>query len=323
MEILFLILCGIGALALGVLGMKSGKDSQQVQQRMDILKQEQERPTSKLLRSKNLEKSFSERVLFPLAQNLSEKAQTIIPLTSKSWVRTKLIQAGYHKPQYPQVFLGIQLITSVSLFGVLLMIVTLFGKFGGIVGVIVAVFFGLAGYLLPMGWLLQQAKKRQSSIQKSLADFLDLLVICVEAGLGLDVAINKITNMTTNKTSAYLREELIRYTKDVAFGKPRKEAMLDMAARTGVDDLNTIINALVQAYDMGSSVAHTLRVQSETLRHKRLQKAEEKANKIPVKMVLPIYIFLFPAIFVTIMGPMAMVMIDSIMEIFANMDLGR
>jgi tight adherence protein C len=248
--------------------------------------------------------------------------QAFIPLGSKSFVTLKLIQAGYTQPHYPKVFLGIQLITCTAMFGFLFMVTTFIGQVPLLAGVMVALFFGAAGYGLPLVWLLQQAKKRQDSIQKSLADFLDLLVICVEAGLGLDIAISKIANLKTAKTSTYLREELLHYNKDVAFGKPRKEAMLDMARRTGVEDLNTIINALVQAYEMGSSVAHTLRIQSEALRVKRLQKAEEKANKVPVKMVLPIYIFLFPAIFVTILGPIAVVVIQNVRPIMENLQGG-
>ncbi len=95
-----------------------------------------------------------------------------------------------------------------------------------------------------------------------------------------------------------------------------------MAERTGVDDLNSIINAIIQAYEMGTSVAHTLRVQSDSLRVKRLSQAEEKANKIPVKMVIPIYVFLFPAIFVCIFGPIGMVMVEAVMNIMGKVKLG-
>jgi tight adherence protein C len=272
-----------------------------------------------LSRNKQLNTSFTHRVVFPFAQNTFDVIQAFIPLTSKSWVKTKLIQAGFSKAYYPKVFLGIQFLLSLGVFSVLLVFTTLFGKVPGATGSIIAVFFGLAGYGLPMLWLLQQAQKRQESIQKSLADFLDLLVICVEAGLGLDTAINKITQLKSAKTSVYLRDELIRYSKDVSFGKPRKQALLDIAHRTGVDDLNTLINALVQAYEMGTGVSQTLRVQSDSMRIKRLQKAEEKANKIPVKMVLPIYIFLFPSIFLTIFGPIGMVLVKTVLSIFSKM----
>jgi tight adherence protein C len=162
------------------------------------------------------------------------------------------------------------------------------------------------GFALPLLWLIQQAQKRQDSIRKALPDFLDLLVICVEAGLGLDIAISKISKIESIQTSEYLREELIRYTKDIGFGKPRKEALLDLANRTGVEDLNAIVNALVQSYEMGTGVVQALKVQSEGLRQKRLHRAEAAANKISVKMVLPIYMFFFPGIFIVILGPMVL-----------------
>lgn len=318
------IIIGIILVALTVtflmVGMKFNKEDEQVQERISGLSQRETKKHS--TRKKQLESSFEHRVLFPLAQMIFDKTQSFIPLSSKSWVKTKLVQAGYQKPQYPKIFLGIQLLCTIVLFGVLFSFIALFGKINGMLGFVIAMVFGLIGYGMPILWLVQQAQKRQDGIQKSLADFLDLLVICVEAGLALDVAINKITSLKSVKTSVYLREELTRYTRDVGFGRARKDALLDMAERTGVDDFNTIINAIIQSYEMGTSVAHTLRVQSDSLRVKRLAQAEEKANKIPVKMVIPIYVFLFPAIFVCIFGPIGMIMLEAVMKIFNNVKLG-
>ncbi len=321
MEMLLPALMFIATIAFLYFGVKANKDDQQVQERITELSRRETQQKRVVLRKKQLESSFNERVLFPLAQNVFDRFQAIIPLSSRSWVKTKLVQAGYTKPHYQKVFLGIQLLTTVVLFGALFTFTALFGKINGMLGFVIACVFGMFGYGLPLAWLYQQAQRRQESIQKSLADFLDLLVICVEAGLGLDVAISKISNMRTARTSTYLREELQKYTRDVGFGKPRKDALLDMAERTGVEDLNTIVNAIVQSYEMGSSVAHTLRVQSDSLRAKRLAKAEEKANKIPVKMVIPIYVFLFPAIFVCIFGPIGMIMVEAVMDIFAGIQL--
>lgn len=320
MTIILLSICLIGTIVLLVVGLKSSKQDQKVDERLSTLnKTPADTKNNRVIRKKAMEASFNERVLFPMAQKIFDKTQQIIPLSSKSWVKAKLVQAGYQKAHYPKIFLGIQLLTTIMLFGTLFTLTSLFGsKFGGLTGIIISCVFGLIGYALPMLWLLQQASRRQESIQKSLADFLDLLVICVEAGLGLDTAINKISNLKSVRTSHYLRDELQIYTKDVAFGKPRKDALLALAERTGVDDLNSIINAIVQSYEMGTGVAHTLRIQSDSLRIKRLAKAEEKANKIPVKMVMPIYIFLFPAIFVCIFGPIGMIMIDAVMKIMGG-----
>ncbi|HEY9685747.1 MAG TPA: type II secretion system F family protein [Coleofasciculaceae cyanobacterium] len=321
MHIILPVLCIGITIAFLLIGVKANQEDEKVQGRISELST-REGTKKHNSRKKQLESSFSERVIFPFAQKIFDITQSIIPLNSKSWVKAKLIQAGYQKPHYQKVFLGIQLLCTVVLFATMFSFTALFGQVAGMLSFIVGGFFGLAGYGLPMLWLMQQAGKRQDSIQKSLADFLDLLVICVEAGLGLDVAISKITSLKSVKTSVYLREELQRYTRDVGFGKARKDALLDMAERTGVEDLNTIINSIVNAYEMGSSVAHTLRVQADSLRVKRLMKAEEKANKIPVKMVIPIYVFLFPAIFVCIFGPIGMIMVEAVMKIFSSVKLG-
>jgi tight adherence protein C len=317
MEYLLLLGFGLAVVVLAIVGIKSLKEESQVVERIGTLSQSRDKK-SPLLRQKALQSSFSERVLFPVAQGIFDKCQKVIPLSSKSWVRTKLIQAGYTKPNYQKVFFGIQLIATVVMFVFFMGIMTLIGNIPPNIGIMIAVGFSLAGFALPLLWLMQQAQKRQTSIQKSLPDFLDLLVISVEAGLGLDVAIQKLANLKSVRTSEYLRDELKHYIKDISLGKPRKDALLDMGERTGLEEFLVIINALVQAYEMGTGVAFTLRVQSETLRNKRMQRAEEKANKIPVKMVLPIYIFLFPTIFLAIFGPIVMIAMDAILSVMQN-----
>ncbi len=222
MEIVLPIFCIGLTIAFLLIGVKANKDDEKVHSRISELSQ-RETQKKHTVRKKQLESSFNDRIIFPIAQKVFDTTQAIIPLNSKSFVKAKLIQAGYQKPHYQKVFLGIQLLCTVVLFCALLSFTMLFGKFSGLIGFIIAAVFGLAGYGLPLLWLIQQAQKRQESIQKSLADFLDLLVICVEAGLGLDVAITKITSLKTVKTSVYLREELLRYTRD---DPPQAQAVL-------------------------------------------------------------------------------------------------
>jgi tight adherence protein C len=316
------IIMVVFTIGLLVMGLKANKEDDKVQERISALTERDRNKKPVTSRKKQLESSFNSRVLFPFTQMIFDRTQAFIPLSNKSWVKTKSMQAGYHKPNFPKIFLGFQLLCTVVVFALFFSFTALFGKVNGALGFIISATFGLAGYGFPMLWLLQQAQKRQEAIQKSLADFLDILVICVEAGLSLDVAIGKIINLKTVRTSSFLRDELIHYTRDVNFGRARKDALLDMADRTGVDDFNTIINAIIQSYEMGTSVAHTLRVQADSLRVKRLAKAEEKANKVPVKMVIPIYVFLFPAIIVCIGGPIIVVFIESVGSIFSKMNLG-
>jgi tight adherence protein C len=259
-----------------------------------------------LTRTRQLQQPLWQRLFTPLVQSAYDAFKGLLPLGAQSWTQTQLIQAGYNQPKHAKLFLGTQLLLAAGLGGFFFAYSLLFGVIDPSLSLLITGVLALVGYVFPLGWLQGEAKKRQKSIQQSLADFLDLLVICVEAGLGLDVAMQKIAHLPGNTTSPELRAELLRYGRDLS---------------TGLDDFTTLINALIQAYDMGSGVTHTLRVQSETLRNKRLMRAEEQANKIPVKMVIPIYVFLFPAIFVSMFGPMGMILVETIQSISSNTDV--
>lgn len=313
MEIILVGILIFFTLAMLAFGILRSRNENQVKARVSNMNTTQGASSVINSRQKGFDDSFTQRVIIPFAQNLSDKIQVIIPVSGKSWIRQKLVQAGYTKPQHIKTFMGVHCLSTAApvLFVLFLVLVT--QSLSGMMAVVLLVLFGGMGFAFPVLWLLQQAQKRQDSIRKALPDFLDLLVICVEAGLGLDIAISKISKIESVQTSEYLKEELIRYTKDLGFGKPRKEALLDLANRTGVEDLNTIVNALVQAYEMGTGVVQTLKVQSEGLRQKRLHRAEAAANKISVKMVLPIYLFFFPGIFIVILGPMILYAFNQIM----------
>lgn len=328
LELALVIIFGLAAGMMFLMALLGAKEEEQekltVQERIQQLAKGNtvtaESIQSQTSRDKALQKSFQDRVLFPVAQQVFEVTQGLIPVSGKSWIKTKLQQAGYTKPQYPKIFLGIQLLCCTVLFSGLLALTSLTDKVSPALGMFLAAFLGGAGYGLPLIWLIQQVEQRQKEIQKSLPDFIDLLVICVEAGLGLDLAIQKITQLKSVSMTPFLKDELVKYLRDIGFGRPRKQALQDLSNRVGLDDLTSVVNALIQAYEMGTGVAHTLRVQSDGLRVRRLQRAEEKANKIPVKMIIPIYVFLFPAIFVSMGGPLAVMMFKGVMGIFGSLD---
>jgi tight adherence protein C len=243
---LLLAVCGLIMVVMIVLAIKANKAEKQVTTRMSSLTMvatPQQSGTyinrQKVLASQN----FNERVLFPFAQKVFDKTQRLIPLSSKSWVRSKLIQAGLTSPQYPKIFLGIQLLASGGLLACALFITQLMGRLPGMGGLVLSGVIGGLGYTFPLLWLIQQAQDRSKSIQKSLPDFLDILVICVEAGLGLDTAIQRIANLQSVKTSIFLKQELQRYCKDLNLGKPRKEALIDLGQRSGLEDFNTVVGA--------------------------------------------------------------------------------
>lgn len=311
------------SLGLAVYGWVMSRNQKQVSERIETLSAASDGAVTirTNTRQKQLDDSFNQRVLFPIAQTISERIQQFIPLSSKSWIKRKLVQGGYTQPQHLKLFIGIHALMSV---GPVLLMLGVFMMKGSIDqgGFFYLILLGGSGFIFPILWLLQQSGRRQTSIQKALPDFIDLLVICVEAGLGLDTAIAKIASLEGIQTSEYLREELVRYTRDVGFGKPRKQALLDLADRTGVEDLNGIIASIVQAYEMGTGVTHTLKIQSDMLRQKRLTRAEEKANKIGVKMVLPIYFFFFPSIFMIILGPLLLHVYQQVVTIMGNVKIG-
>ena len=161
---------------------------------------------------------------------------------------------------------------------------------------------GIVGFLLPELWLTWRVKKRQHRLRLALPDVLDLLVICVEAGLGLDQAILRVSQ-ELKVAHPELSEELQLVNLEMRAGKTRLEALRELSSRTGVDDIKALVAMLIQTDRFGTSVARSLRVHSDSLRIKRRQRAEEMAAKATVKMVPPLVFFIFPALFVVILGP--------------------
>jgi len=318
MEMLLLGIMLFITLGLGAAGFIISQNRNQVQARVDNLAHTatQTQPSASKGNNSRYQDSFTQRVVIPFAQSLSDRIQMLVPMGGKSWVKQKLTQAGYARTHHLKTFIGVHALSTLLPLGFILFLLLVSRSVSATTAILLMVFFVGMGFAFPLLWLIQQATRRQDSIRKALPDFLDLLVICVEAGLGLDMAISKMTKMESVETSPYLREELIRYTRDIGFGKRRKEALTDLANRTGVDDLNAIVNALIQSYEMGTGVVQALRVQSEGLRQKRLHRAEAQANKIAVKMVLPIYMFFFPGIFIVILGPL---ILSTVMQISQTM----
>ena len=213
-------------------------------------------------------------------------------------LRLRLVQAGYRREEALTVFFGIRILFAIALF--FLFSSSLLTKPN-----ILFALGGLAlGYLLPGMVLARLAKRRAHRIRLSLADMLDLLVVSVEAGLGLDQALSRVG---AELAFAYpeLSDELRLINLELRAGKPRSEALRNLADRTGVDDLSSLVTMLIQTDKFGTSVAQSLRVYSETLRTKRRQRAEEAAAKTGVKMVFPLVVCIFPALWIVTIGPAA------------------
>ena len=168
----------------------------------------------------------------------------------------------------------------------------------------------LLGYALPKIVLTNLVQRRQNEVRSALPDSIDLLTICVEAGLGFDAALAHVSKNTTGP----LADEFYRTLQEVQLGRSRNEAMRNLADRTNVSELRAFVLAMVQADVFGVSVANVLRIQAKEMRVKRRQMAEERAMKVPIKVLFPVLFCIFPALFVVILGPAIM----RIVEVFAK-----
>ena len=234
--------------------------------------------------------------LVKLFKRVGEKA----PRSPKEMgnLRLRLVQAGYRRDEAMTIFFGVRVMFALTLFAVFATSIVMRPN---ITLALAGVGFG---YIFPGMVLARLAKRRAHKIRLSLADALDLLVVSVEAGLGLDQA---MTRVGEELAFAYpdLSDELRLVNLEMRAGKARSEALRNLADRTGVDDLNSLVTMLIQTDKFGTSVAQSLRVYSETLRTKRRQRAEEAAAKTGVKMVFPLVLCIFPAIWVVTIGPAA------------------
>jgi tight adherence protein C len=233
------------------------------------------------------------------AQRVLEDVGKIVSPSKKDISRTSflMIRAGYRKYESILAFQGAKIV-----FPMVLVALVYFTGFYLLNPVLILVLAGLIGYLLPDFWLTSRIRSRQAKIIKGMPDALDLLTVCVEAWLGLDQSIFRVSQEIA-LTCPELSEELKLMNMEARFGKGRADAMRDLGARTGVDDIKTAVAMLIQTDRFGTDLAKSLRVHSETMRMKRRQRAEEKANKASVKMVPVLVFFIFPAMFVVILGP--------------------
>jgi tight adherence protein C len=226
-------------------------------------------------------------------------------------VRLRLVQAGYRGAEALPIFYGTRMAIAIGAF--LLFATPL------IIRPNVAFGLGgcLLGYLLPGIALARMAKKRQKKIQLGLADALDLMVVSVEAGLGLDQAILRVGD-ELSFAHPDLSDELRLVNIELRAGKARTEALRNLADRTGLEDIGSLAGMLIQTDKFGTSVAQSLRVHCETLRTKRRQRAEEAAAKTGVKMVFPLVFCIFPAIWVVTIGPAAIKFVEVLVPISQN-----
>jgi tight adherence protein C len=255
-----------------------------------------DRPVS--LEKHELEKPFSERVLKPMIKTWALRLGSRSPAKAHDKTRAKLAQAGNPSGLGPAEFLGLKALLAIVLAGGSFAIFSFSGAAPRL-NLLIPLCLALFGYMLPGIWLSRQIKSRKKEISKTLPDAIDLLTISVESGLGFDPALMRVAEKWDN----HLSREFARVLSEMRIGKTKREALREMVTRVEDDGLTTFVSAVIQADQLGVAITQVLRIQSEAMRTRRRQKAEELAQKAPIKMLFPMVFLIFPALYVVILGP--------------------
>jgi tight adherence protein C len=288
---------------LAVLVLRGGGSSQSIEERLNELAALGEAIS---LEDIELSQPFSQRVVAPMLDALGKMAQRFTPQETIEAARHKLELAGIAHQLKPVQFVAYRFGGALVL-GVMSLLVAFTLPFPlGQQLLVILVAFAL-GYLLPGVWLGSKISKRQEEVTKSMPDALDLLTICVEAGLGFDAAMQKVAEKWDNELS----RAFARTVQEMRLGKLRREALRSMATSLDVPDMTSFTAAIIQADQLGVSMAKVMRIQSDTMRMKRRQRAEEKARQAPVKMMIPLVFFIFPTILIVLLGPAIIQIRDS------------
>ncbi len=299
------VLVIIGAVVLIVVGLRAPNNDDILERRLQDF--------STLDGTVNLEdiemaQPFSERIILPMARKMGEIATKFTPQNALQSTMRKLELAGNPGRMEPSMVLVMQFGAAV-LFGGLLVLVFSVAKTSwpfSRVALIVVGFTGL-GFYFPQMWLQSKINRRQKEVRMGMPDALDLLTICVEAGLGFDAAMAKVAEKWTNELSLSFG----RVIREIQLGKLRREAMRDMAERIGISEMTSFVAAVIQSEQLGVSMAKVLRIQSDQMRIKRRQYAEEEAHKAPIKMLVPMGLLIFPSLMIVLLTPAALKLFHS------------
>ncbi len=231
-----------------------------------------------------------------------------------SGMRVKFLRAGIRRINAPAVFWGTKLfLASVLSIAFFMIRITVLNIFEPVIVLGGCAFLFLLGFCAPDIWLHLRTEHRKSKILDGFPDALDLLVICVEAGMGMDAAINRVAE-EIRLTNSVLSDEFKILNLEMRAGKSRQDALRNLTVRTDLDEINSLVTLLIQTDRFGTSLAQTLRVYSDSFRTKRFQKAEEIAAKLPVKLVFPTVLFIFPTMFIVILGPAAIRIYQTLLQ---------
>jgi len=298
--ILILIVLALGVIALAlVVGLGAPREEEVLQAR---LAEFAARDVPVSLEEIELSIPFTQRVIVPILRQIAEFISRFTPQSIVENIRRRLELAGNPVRLGAAEFFALQVLVGLALFGlshVLLLRAPPLQRWG------LSLAIGGIGFYYPMLWLNQQIARRKREILKTLPDALDLLVICVEAGLGFDAAMQRVAERWNNE----LGRAFARVLQEIALGRSRKDALRDMAARVDLPEMTTFVAAIIQAEQLGVSIAKVLHIQADQMRLRRRQRAEELARQAPIKMLFPLVFLIFPAIFVVLLGPAALIVL--------------
>jgi len=298
--IFFVILLVGGAIYLVVVGNRALRNQDdQADPLMQRLAEFSERGEQVTLEQLEMAQPFNERVLLPFLRKVGEISARFTPQKLLLETNRKLEQAGNPGRIDAATLLAARFVVPVIFIAIIFVFSTLTGPWptSRLVGSIA--FFGLMGFLYPQSWLSNKIKIRQNEVRKAMPDALDLLTICVEAGLSFDSAMSKVSEKWENQLSLAFG----RAIREVQLGKTRREALRDMSDRIGLAEMTSFIAAVIQSEQLGVSMAKVLRIQSEQMRVKRRQRAEELAHEAPIKMIFPMGLLIFPSILIVLLTP--------------------
>ena len=302
--LIILVVLG-GAITLIVIGMRETKGDDPLQER---LAEYAMRGQSATLEEIELSQPITERVVFPLARKFGQFAIKFTPQNALQNTAHRLELAGNPRGLDPTIFWASRFLAAILIGGLILFLMSIglpewsWGR-----KLLVVAFFLLFGFYLPDLLLTSKIQRRQKEIRKAMPDALDLLTICVEAGLGFDGAMAKVYEKWDNELALALG----RVIREIQLGKLRREALRDMADRMGVPEMTSFVAAVIQSEQLGVSMSKVLRIQADQMRIKRRQRAEEEAHKAPIKMLVPMAILIFPSICIVLMTPALLMLMRS------------
>jgi tight adherence protein C len=290
-----------GAIVLIIAGLRTNRSRDNEDPLMARLEEASQRgDVISSLEEIEMQQPFNQRVIVPILQRIGEMSTAFTPQKVLQDTTTKLEVAGNPGRIDASTFLASRFVVA-FVFGGILLAVGLFSpnKWPIAQTFLVVTIFTVIGFFFPQLWLQTRINARQKDIRKAMPDALDLLTICVEAGLGFEAAMQKVSEKWQNELSI----ALMRAMREIQLGKARRDALRDMAERVGIAEMTSFVAAIIQSEILGVSLSKVLRIQSDQMRVKRRQRAEEEAHQAPVKMILPLAFLIFPSIFIILLTP--------------------